>query len=98
MPEVSSAQVASALVNIRGVRPARSRIPFTSTPNLSRGNNVLVLCIVEVVGCGIFEERRVLLELPAEFSVGDEFELRLLPVMGGWDEGRRAIVSEPDDG
>jgi hypothetical protein len=96
MPGVASARVASALVNIRGVRPARSRIPFTSTPNLSRDNNVPVLCILEVVGCGIFEERRVLLELSAEFSVGDE--LRLLPIIGGWDEGRRAIVSEPDDG
>jgi hypothetical protein len=96
MPGVSSARVASALDNIRGMRSARLRIPFGSTPNLSRDNNILVLCGLGVVGCGIFEERRVLLELPAEFLVGDE--LRLLPVMGGWDEGRRAIVSEPDDG
>jgi len=96
MPGVSSTQVASALGNIKGLRLARSRIPSTSTPNLSRDNNVQILCGLGVVGCSIIEEWHVLLELPAELSVGDK--LRLLPVMGGWDEGRRAIVSEPDDG
>src|SRR5260370_41652421 len=95
MPGVSSAQVASALVNIRGLSSASSRVPSTSTPNISRYNNVLVLCSLGVVSGGIFEERHVLLELPA-LSVGAE--LRLLAVMVGWDAGGRGIVDAADAG
>ena len=98
MPSVSSAQAASALVNTRGVRPALSRIPSTSTPNMLRlrGTNILVSHGFKAVDCGTLEKRRVLFELGALKSLEDD-ELRLLPFMGGSIDDLRAITGPDKD-
>jgi hypothetical protein len=99
MPGVLSAQETSALVNTRGVRPARSSIVSNSIPNwnLPRGTNILASDVCEVEDCGTLEKWQVPFELRAlaEFSAGDEF----LPTTGGSDEGRATVnTSEADDG